>query len=78
LSILCLIQYSTEIPSQSNKRGKRNKRNINREERQIIPICRCIILDLHDPKSSTIKTLRHHKHFQQSSRMQNQYLKISN
>jgi hypothetical protein len=66
-----LIQYSTQIPSQSNKARERNESNSNREGRsQIIPIADDMILYLKDPKNST-QTLTSHKHLEQSSRIQN-------
>jgi hypothetical protein len=56
-----LIQYSTRIPSQSNKAREKNRRDSNKEGRsQIIPICRwhvTIVKRFHQ------KTTRSDKHF---------------
>jgi hypothetical protein len=68
-----LIQHCHRIPRQSNKLGRRNKRNSNRKGRsQTIPILDDMILYLKDSRNS-----RHHKHLQQSSRIQNQFTKTS-
>jgi hypothetical protein len=71
-------QYSTEISSQSNQRGEKTK-GIQKEEEEVklYLFSDDIILFLKDPKNSTKKLLTYNKHFQQSSRIQNQFAKIS-
>jgi hypothetical protein len=48
-----------------------------KEEAKLSLFTNDMILYLKDPKNSTIKTLRSHKHILQCSRIQNQYTKIS-
>jgi hypothetical protein len=56
-----LIYYDFEIPSQSNRIGARNKRDLNRERRnQTIPIYRFTPKTLKTPPK---KTLKNHKYF---------------
>jgi hypothetical protein len=71
-SLSTFIQHSFGIPSQSNKIGKRNKRNSNRKGRnQTIPICRW-----HGYIAKNYQNAPgHHKCLQQSSSVQNQYTK---
>jgi hypothetical protein len=70
-----LIQYNFEIPSQTNKTGGRNflKRYlIGKEEDELSLFADDMILYL----KTQSKILTNHKHFQQSSRIQNQYTKF--
>jgi hypothetical protein len=58
------------------RQEEKNKRNINRKERcQSIPICRWHDLIPKRPEKLHQKACRHHKHLQQSSRIQNQFTK---
>jgi hypothetical protein len=76
-TLFTVTQHSAGTLDQSNKRGERNPRGSNREGRsQIVPICRYDPIPERHLKLNH-KTLRAHKHFQQSSRIQNQYTKIS-
>jgi hypothetical protein len=53
LILFTVIQHGLGIPSQSNKTGRRNKRNTNwKGSSQAIPICRSHDLYLKDPKNS--------------------------
>jgi hypothetical protein len=57
------IQYSFGVPSQSNKKKTRNKRDANREggSQTIFLHADDMILYLRGPKASTKKTIRNHK-----------------
>jgi hypothetical protein len=82
-----LIQHSFGIHSQINKTRRRNKRNSNRKGKSQIPYLQMILFEddlipkralLSPPqKKLHLKTPRHHKQLQQSSRIQNQYTKKS-
>jgi hypothetical protein len=56
LNISTLTQQSLGIPSQSNKTGKRNERNINRKEVKLSLFADEMILHLKNLKNSTKKT----------------------
>jgi hypothetical protein len=73
-----LIQHSFGIPNQSNKIGRRNKRNSNRKgEIKLSLFTEDMTFYLKDPTNTTKNIPRHQKHIQQRSRIQNLYTKKS-
>jgi hypothetical protein len=76
-TLFTLIQHSPGVPSQSNVRQEEEIKGIHLGKEEIKEICRRHYLIPKRPRKLYHKTPRHHKHLQQSSRIQNQFTKIS-
>jgi hypothetical protein len=69
-TFLTLIQHSARIHSQNNKPGARNKGSqIEKEEVKLSIFADDMIVYIKDPENATKRTLRFHKHIQQSSKI---------